>query len=349
MPGRLAGKVAVVTGSSSGIGRAVCLHYATEGALLVCADLQPNTLYDSSDSETRGTTHDRITLSGGRAIFVQTDVTQPSQVEQLVAAAVREYGRLDIMVNNAGIGITNPLPVWDLPVERWDRMQDINCKGVFLGIKYASKQMISQDAHASGDKGWIINAASVLGLSGQSKTTEYCSAKGAVVNMTKAAAIDCAPHRIHVNAFAPGYAETNMTIPHFSDEPTRLFMESMHPFRGLGKPEDLAKVCVFLASEDAQWVSGVCCLDSICVRRFQADLFRRSRSRWTVATRLARASGAVLRSECDIVVIYQISIEQSWVSTSIVQKKPSKFPSAHRPKHTSLVYHTQSLHPKSYK
>lgn len=256
MPGRLTDKVAIVTGASSGIGRAISLLYAAEGAHLVCADLQPTTLYNASNEESRGTTHDRITEAGGRAIFVQTDVTQPEQVEALVQAAVREYGRLDIMVNNAGIGITEPLPVWDLPIARWDKMQDINCKGVFLGIKYASKQMLTQDAHPSGDKGWIINAASVLGLTGQAMTTEYCSAKGAVVNMTRAAAIDCAPHRIHVNAFAPGYAETNMTIPHFSDEPTRLHMEAMHPFRGLGKPDDLAKVCVFLASDDAQWVHG---------------------------------------------------------------------------------------------
>jgi NAD(P)-dependent dehydrogenase (short-subunit alcohol dehydrogenase family) len=143
---------------------------------------------------------------------VQVDVSKPEQVEQLVKAAVDEYGRLDIMVNNAGIGITDPLPIWDLPVERWDRMQDINCKGVFLGIKYAAKQMISQEPHATGDKGWIINAASILGLTGQSAVNEYCAAKGAVVNMTRSAAMDCAPHRIHVNAFAPGYSETNMTV-----------------------------------------------------------------------------------------------------------------------------------------
>jgi NAD(P)-dependent dehydrogenase (short-subunit alcohol dehydrogenase family) len=257
MPGRLTNKVAIVTGAASGIGRSISLHYAAEGALLVCADLQPNTRYDTSDEESRGTTHDRITQSGGRAIFVQVDVSQPAQVEALVQAAVAEYGRLDIMVNNAGIGITDPLPIWDLPVERWDRMQDINCKGVFLGIKYAAKQMLSQEAHASGDKGWIINAASILGLTGQSAVNEYCAAKGAVVNMTRSAAMDCAPHRIHVNAFAPGYSETNMTTNFFGHEETRAQLQSMHPFRGLGRAEDLAKVAVFLASEDAQWVHGV--------------------------------------------------------------------------------------------
>jgi len=188
---------------------------------------------------------------------VQTDVTQPSQVESLVQTAVREFGRLDIMVNNAGIGVPHPQPIWDLPEENWDRMLAVNAKSVFLGIKYASKQMLTQDPHPSGDRGWIINAASVLGLTGQSATAEYCSAKGAVVNLTRAAALDCAPKRIHVNAFAPGYAATNMTTDHFGDEGTRVQLEGMHPFRGLGKAEDLAGVAVFLASEEAGWVTGV--------------------------------------------------------------------------------------------
>ena len=341
-PGRLANKVAIVTGSSSGIGRAICLHYAAEGGLLVCADLQPSTLYTTSATETQSATHDRIVENGGRAIFVQTDVTQPAQVEQLVQAAVREYGRLDIMVNNAGIGIASPLPVWDLPVERWDRMQEINAKGVFLGIKYAAKQMISQDAHASGDKGWIISAASVLGLTGEVLSTEYCAAKAAVVNMTKAAAMDCAPHRIHVNAFAPGTTETGMTRPHFEDEGTRAYLQAKHPFRGLGRPDDLAKVCVFLASEDAQWVSGVCCLDVVNVDRLKAELFRRLLYPSMVDIWLAEARLADLSFEsCCYRRLYQISVEQSWVSTSNVQKKAKSDHPPNRFNHTSLMLPVQ--------
>lgn len=257
MPARLQDKVAIVTGASSGIGRSICFHYAKEGARLVCADLQPATRYDKSDSESHGTTHDRIVADGGQAIFVQVDVRDPAQVENLVKAAVAHYGRLDIMVNNAGIGVTDPKPIWEVEPEVWGRMQDVNSTGVFLGIKYASKQMLSQDPHPSGDRGWIINAASVLGLVGQAWAPEYCAAKGAVVNLTRAAAMDCAPKRIHVNAFAPGYTATSMTLDHFEDEAKREHLRQMHPFRGLGKVEDLAKVCVFLASEDAQWVSGV--------------------------------------------------------------------------------------------
>lgn len=175
MSNRLAGKVAIVTGSSSGIGRATCFHYAAEGALLVCGDLNPGSRYDSNDEETRGNTHERITQTGGRAIFVQVDVRKPEQVEQLVEAAVQTFGRLDIMVNNAGIGIDEPRPLWELEPESWDRMLDVNLKGVFLGIKFACKQMLKQDPLPGGDRGWIINAASILGLGGQSAAGEvYC-------------------------------------------------------------------------------------------------------------------------------------------------------------------------------
>jgi NAD(P)-dependent dehydrogenase (short-subunit alcohol dehydrogenase family) len=344
MPNRLTDKVAIVTGSSSGIGRSIALHYAAEGALLVCADLQPTTRYTSSASETRSATHDHITSSGGRAIFVPVDVSNAAQVEALVQAAVREFGRLDIMVNNAGIGIPSPVPIWDLPVENWDRMQDINCKGVFLGIKYAAKQMLTQDPHPNGDRGWIINAASILGLTGQSEAGEYCAAKGAVVNLTRAAALDCAPQRIHVNAFAPGYAETNMTDGHFRDEKMRGLLEGMHPFRGLGRPEDLARVCVFLASEDAQWVSGVSSRVSEVVDNVGLETERVCRLPYPsmVASGLASFDVVVDWSRCRgqvcllsrlsmgcvgaltgcfsiIVIVYQIGIEQSWISTFVVQ------------------------------
>jgi NAD(P)-dependent dehydrogenase (short-subunit alcohol dehydrogenase family) len=350
-PGRLSNKVAIVTGSSSGIGRAICLAYAAEGALLVCADLQPSTLYTSSAAETLGATHDRIIESGGRAIFVQTDVTQPAQVEMLVQAAVREYGRLDIMVNNAGIGIAEPLPVWELPVERWDRMQEINAKGVFLGIKYAAKQMIAQEPHASsGDRGWIINAASVLGLAGERMSTEYCAAKAAVVNMTRAAAMDCAPYRIHVNAFAPGSTETNMTVPHFRDEGTRAYLQAMHPFRGLGRPEDLAKVCVFLASEDAQWVSGVGLSDIGNVDHLKAESFCRLLYRSMVDIWQAEVSAvAALRFERVVFVVYirLASSRAGYLHLLYREKtKPPIQPSI--PSARSLSHHTSLMLPVSF-
>jgi NAD(P)-dependent dehydrogenase (short-subunit alcohol dehydrogenase family) len=257
MSGRLACKVAIVTGASSGIGRAISVRYAREGARLVCADMNPNTQYNKSDEETRGTTHERIIESGGQAVFVQVDVSKPEHVENLVEEAVRAYGRLDIMVNNASIGVSDPQPIWDVKPEAWDKMQAVNSKGVFLGIKYASKQMLKQEPYPNGDRGWIINAASINGLMGQTIAADYCAAKGLVVNLTRAAALDCAPRGIRVNAFAPGYTVTSMTLDHFENAERRDMLMHMHPLRGLGRPDDLARVCVFLASDDAQWVTGV--------------------------------------------------------------------------------------------
>ncbi|KAK3661263.1 hypothetical protein LTR56_000386 [Elasticomyces elasticus] len=257
MPGRLENKVAIVTGASSGIGRAISFHYSREGARVVCADISSDTLYDRCDEETRGRTHDRIIEDGGEVIFVHVNVSDSGQMRSLVEEAVLEYGRLDIMVNNAGIGVIDPQPIWDMKEEAWDRMQDVNSKGVFLGVKYASKQMLDQEPHSSGERGWIINAASINGFMGQTLASDYCAAKGLVVNLTKAAALDCAPHRIHVNAFAPGYTGTSMTLDHFEDAQKREMLSRMHPLRGLGRPDDLAKVCVFLASDEAQWVTGV--------------------------------------------------------------------------------------------
>ena len=140
-----------------------------------------------------------------------------------------------------------------------------NLTGVFHGLKYASAQMLAQEPlapssptnHHRTTRGHIINTASVLGLTGQSGASDYCAAKGAVVNLTRSAALDCAPHGIHVNAFAPGYTATHMTEDFFGDEGTRGALEALHPFGGLGRAGDLVGVAVWLASEDARWVSGV--------------------------------------------------------------------------------------------
>ena len=261
MPGRLQDKIAIVTGASSGIGRAICFAYAAEGAKLVCADLREVSHFDANTQETTGTTHDLINKDGGSATFVRCDVTKPKDVEALVRRAVEWGGRVDIMVNNAGISLEggDPRPVWDVPLETWDRTNAINSSGVFYGTKYASAQMLSQAPHQpSGDRGWIINLSSVLGLVGGWHTSAYCASKGAVVNFTRAAAIDCGPHRIHVNCIGPGYTASAMTEPLFSQPEVREGLVRKHPFgERLGEPKDLAAAAVFLASEDARWVSGV--------------------------------------------------------------------------------------------
>lgn len=150
-------------------------------------------------------------------------------------------------------------PVWEISQDIWQETQDVNSTGVFLGTKFAVQQMLTQQPQPSGDRGWIINTSSILGYVGAHHTAAYCASKGAVLNFTRAAALDCAPHRIHVNGVAPGYTESSMTGPIWSDPEAKAKKEEAHPFRGLGQPEDIAKACVFLASDDAQWVTGVSC------------------------------------------------------------------------------------------
>ncbi|CAK1363007.1 unnamed protein product [Cercospora beticola] len=255
--GRLAGKVAIITGGASGIGRATALAYTKEGAKIVCADIRETTRYKGS-SEENGTTVEQVKALGGQAIFSQVDVTNPESVESLIQSAVKQFGRLDIMVNNAGVSLEakNFRPVWEIETDIWQGTQDVNSTGVFFGTKYAVQQMLKQEPHSSGDRGWIINTSSILGYVAAEHTAAYCASKGAVLNFTRAAAIDCAPHRIHVNGLAPGYTQSSMTGPLWADPVAKAKLVEKHPFRGLGQPEDLAKAAVFLASEDAQWVTG---------------------------------------------------------------------------------------------
>lgn len=287
MPGRLQDRIAIITGASSGIGRATAFAFAKEGAKVVCADLQPGTCREDAaqkgHDESNGPTHERIIQEYGanRAFFVKTDVSDPQQVEALVAAAVKEWGRLDIMVNNAGLALEtrNPLPIWSTPIETLHKTTSINLHGVYYGIKYASAQMITQtplppspsssSSGQEGDRGWILNASSVYGHTGAPSSTAYCASKGGVANLTRAAAMDCAPYRIHVHAVCPGYTQTHMTdemlkggggememeMENMSEG--RRAIEALHPFGGTGRAEDVAKGYVFLASDEARWMTGV--------------------------------------------------------------------------------------------
>ncbi|KAI9713913.1 MAG: hypothetical protein M1820_000643 [Bogoriella megaspora] len=257
--GRLANKVAIVTGASSGIGRAIALAYAREGAKVVCADLQESAR-SLIESETTSTTVDVCRKEGGEktAIFCKTDVSSGKEVQDLVAAAVNAYGRLDVMVNNAGIAI-GPTVMHEATEEEWDKLMNFNARSAFLGMKYAIAQMLKQDPHPSGDRGWIINMASCAGLVGIPATPTYSASKGAVVQMTKQVAIDYGKHRIHCNALCPGYTQTAILAEAMTQLPegSASVLSAMHPFNGLGHAEDLAGPAVFLASGDSQWVTGV--------------------------------------------------------------------------------------------
>jgi len=168
MPGRLESKVAIITGASSGIGRATSLTFAREGAAIVCGDLRETSRKETEDEPT----HQLIQKNGGKAIFVKCDTSKAEEVEALFQKAVQEYGRVDILVNNAGIAVesTNARPIWELDEETWDSTMAVNAKGVMLGCKYAAIQMMKQAPHPSGDRGWIINLGSLLSLVGSPKT-----------------------------------------------------------------------------------------------------------------------------------------------------------------------------------
>ncbi|KAL8961379.1 MAG: hypothetical protein Q9193_002058 [Seirophora villosa] len=278
--GRLQGKVAVVTGSSSGLGRAITLLFAAEGAqLIVCADLNPHAS-TSTDHEADTTTHDLICQQHGkgRAVFIETDVGIGSKVEACVAKAVELGGRLDIMVNNAGLGTENIL-IHELEEDTWDKMivtywilgppqslrseadsttRRVNLRSVYLGCKYACAQFLKQQARPDGHRGWIINTASILGLVGfAGGAAGYCASKGGVVNLTRQVAIDYAKEKIHCNALCPGFSATAMTKENMESESISARLMSLTPMNEWGKAGDVAKAALFLASEDAAFVTGV--------------------------------------------------------------------------------------------
>ncbi|KAG9195124.1 hypothetical protein G6011_00244 [Alternaria panax] len=263
MPGRLQNKIAVITGSSSGIGRATALAFASEGASLVCSDLHETARQEYATDTSPLTTVQAVRNLGAKAIFVKCNTTSSTEVEALIQAAVKEYDRIDIMVNNAGVSMETTehgrRPIWEYEEAAFDKTVEVNIKGVFWGTKYASKQMVGQEPGAVGDGGWIINLSSVYGMRGAMGISGYATSKHAVLGLTKAAAQDCAPYRIHVNALCPGYTATAFISGLLTPEAAELkkAVEERHPFGGLGTPQDIAKAVVFLASDDAAWVTGI--------------------------------------------------------------------------------------------
>ncbi|KAF2017949.1 NAD(P)-binding protein [Aaosphaeria arxii CBS 175.79] len=257
---RLKGKVCIVTGSSSGLGRAIAMGYAREGATLVCADLQPNARSEVS-SETAVNTDQMIREKfAGRALFVQTDVSKGEDFEVLVAKTVEAYGRIDVLVNNAGISIEAgraPARIHETPDDTWDRTMAVNARSIFLGCKHVVSQMLKQSEHPGSDRGWIINISSIFGLVGGYNNCAYAASKGAVTNLTRQIGLDYAKDGIHCNAICPGYTATAIfqnTIAHLDDHDS---IRTKHPLHGIGKPEDIVGAAIFLASAEARWITGV--------------------------------------------------------------------------------------------
>lgn len=235
---KLEGKVAVVTGASRGIGRAIALKLADEGAKVVVN-------YSGSQAKAEEVVA-VIQENGGEAIAVQGSVSKTEEVTALMDAAVKTFGSLDILVNNAGITRDNLL--MRMKEDEWDDVLDTNLKGVFLCTKAVTRQMMKQRA------GRIINISSIVGVAGNAGQANYVAAKAGVIGLTKTTAKELASRNILVNAIAPGFIETEMTDQLPDD--IKQGMLTQIPLAKLGQPEDIAKAVVFLASDDANYMTG---------------------------------------------------------------------------------------------
>jgi NAD(P)-dependent dehydrogenase (short-subunit alcohol dehydrogenase family) len=242
MSGRLDGRVAVITGGASGMGRATALRFLAEGARVVVADL--NDAVGKEFLESAAASGHKKTLR-----FVRTDVAEEADVEAMIATAELEFGRVDIVFNNAGIGGAFG-PITDMRVEDWDFTFAVLVRGVFLGIKHGARAMKRQ-----GGGGSIINTASVAGLSGGAGPLCYSAAKAAVVNLSRAAAVELAAEKIRVNTICPGGILTPL-VHRGSPEAARARMEKLQPWPEVGLGEHIAGAALFLASEDARFVTG---------------------------------------------------------------------------------------------
>ena len=234
---RLKGKVALVTGAGRGIGRAIALLFAKEGADMAVNDIEP-----SSAKETVKT----IEQMGRRSIGVIADISEVNEVELMVNRVIQELGGVHILVNNAGIG-PQILPTTEQSLEYWDRVIKVHLRGSYLCSRFAGKWMIQNKT------GKILNIASITGMAGFPMRTEYGPAKAGIINMTKALAVEWAKYNINVNSIAPGYILTPATKEGKLDLQA---MEEKIPLGRLGNSDDIAKAALFLVSDDADYITG---------------------------------------------------------------------------------------------
>jgi len=233
--GKLDGKVALITGAGSGIGRAGALLFAEEGAKVAVADYVP-----AGGQETVR----MVKKAGGEAIFIEVDVSKTADVENMVRTTVDTYGRIDILYNNAGIMGTEA-PTAEATEEDWDRVIDTNLKSVFLASKYTIPVMLN------GGGGVIVNTASITGFIGSPRLAAYGASKGGVIQLTKTMALEYADRNIRVNCICPGMIETPMTETEGLTGRTKFI-----PQKRAGRTEDVARAALYLASEDSAYVTA---------------------------------------------------------------------------------------------
>ena len=243
---RLKDKVALITGAGSGIGRETAVLFAEEGAAVVVADLTGDSAQATVDS---------ISAAGGRAVSLTGDVTASAEAERMVASAVENFGKLDLLVNSAGLTSRHSSLEGASPEEAWERVIEVNLKGTYMVSWYAVPAM----ELAGG--GSIINLASIMGLVGYpvgigGGFNPYPPSKGGVVQFTKTLAVDSARKNIRMNCLCPGFIETNLTSGLTSDPEMLEKLESLHPMGRLGQPREVAYAALYLASDDSRHVTG---------------------------------------------------------------------------------------------
>ncbi|MAN27605.1 MULTISPECIES: SDR family NAD(P)-dependent oxidoreductase [Mesonia] len=232
-------KVALITGAGSGIGKSTALLFAEHGAKIIVTDI----------NEEHGTSVVKeIESNGGEAIFIKADTSKPKDSEMTVQKSIEKFGKLDIAVNNAGIG--GPAePIGNYPIDDWDKVISINLSGVFYGMRYQLPEM------EKAGKGSIINVASILGQVGFANSCAYVAAKHGVVGLTKNAGIEYGKTGVRVNAVGPAFIETPLVKDSLSEEAYNSLAE-MHPMGRLGRPHEVAELFLWLASDKASFATG---------------------------------------------------------------------------------------------
>lgn len=243
---KLQDKVSVITGAGQGIGRAIALTFAKEGASVVVAGIN---VYNSSQGvpDLERVVH-KIRSQGGNALALPTDVSNLVQVANMVKETIRKFGRIDILVNNAGV--QRETPFLEIKEEEWDWILDTNLKGTFLCSQLCAEEMSKRKS------GKIINISSIHQLIPRSKIAHYAASKGGIMMLTKTMALELAEHGIKVNCIAPGAVKTDMNRHWINDEVKREEMKAKIPLGQIAKPEEVAQAAVYLASSDADYITG---------------------------------------------------------------------------------------------
>jgi NAD(P)-dependent dehydrogenase (short-subunit alcohol dehydrogenase family) len=236
---KLKDKTAIVTGARRGIGKAIALKLAKEGAKVAVTDIS---------KEDCQKVVEEIENLGGQGLALELDVTKEDEIEKVIQETKKKFGRIDVLVNNAGIFIQKNLE--DMETSEINKLLDINLRGAIQCIKHVLPEMKNQKY------GKIVNIASIAGIVGFNLSSTYCASKGALVNLTRELALDLGPYNINVNAVAPGVIETEMTEGMLSDEKTKEGLLSNIPYGRVGRPEDIASAVSFLADDESEYVTG---------------------------------------------------------------------------------------------